>query len=96
MFAKALSKIYYHSKDTGFLGGVERILKRARQLHVLNVTRQTVQKYLKSEQTYTLHKPARRWFIRNHIYVAWMDAKWQADLAYMQAIVVQNGGMKYL
>ena len=49
-----------------------------------------------SEQAYTLHKPARRRFTRNHIYVAGIDAQWQADLADMQGIVKQNGGMRYL
>ena len=96
MFIKALCKIYHDPKDPGSLGGVERLFLRARQLHVPGVTRKTVQEYLKSEQAYTLHKPARRRFIRNHTYVAGIDAQWQADLADMQGIASQNGGMRYL
>ena len=96
MSAEALSKIYHDPKDPGSLCGVERLLQRARQLHVLGVTRETFQEYLKSEQAYTLHKPARRRFIRNQTYVAGNDAQWQADLADMQAIARQNGGMRYL
>ena len=84
MSAKALSKIYHDPKDPGSLGGVERLLRCARHLHVTGVTRKTVQEYLKSEQAYTLHKPARRRFIRNHTYVAGIDAQWQTDLADMQ------------
>ena len=38
----------------------------------------------------------RRQFTRNHTYVAGIDAQWQADLADMQGIARQNGGMKYL
>ena len=60
-----LSKIYHDPKDPGSLSSVERLLRRARQLHVLGVTRKSVQKYLRSEQVYTLHKPARRRFTRN-------------------------------
>ena len=82
--------------DPGSLGGVERLLRRARQLHVPGVTRKTVQKYLRSKQAFTLHKPARRRFIRNHTYVAGIDAQRQADLADMQGIGKQNGGMRYL
>ena len=37
MSADTLSKIYHDQKDSGFLGGVERLLQRARQLHVLGV-----------------------------------------------------------
>ena len=43
-----------------------------------------------------MHKPARRRFIRNHTYVARIDGQWQADLADMQGIARQNGGMRYL
>ena len=96
MSTKALSEIYHDPKDPGSLGGVERLLQRARQLHVPGVTRKMVQEYLKSEQAYTLHKPARRRFIKNHTYVAGIDAQWQADLADMQGTARQNGGMRYL
>ena len=83
-------------KDPGSLGGVKRLLQRARQLHVQGVWLNTVQKYLNCEQAYTLHKPARRQFTRNHTYVAGIDAQWQADLADMQGIDGQNGGVRYL
>ena len=95
MSAEALSKIYHDPKDPGSSGGVDRLLQRARQLHVSGVTRKTVQQYLKSEQAYTLHKPAHRRFTRNHTYVAGIDAHWQADLADMQGIAKQNGDMRY-
>ena len=96
MSSKVLSKIYHDSHDPGSLGGVERLLQRARQPHVPGVKRKTVQEYLTSKQAYTLHKPARRRLIRNHTYVAGIDALWQADLADMQGIARQNGGMRYL
>ena len=96
MSAEDLSKIYHDPNYPGSLRGVDRLLRRARQLHVPGVTRQTVQKYLWSEQAYTLHKPARRRFIRKNTYVAGIDAQWQADLADMQGIARQNGGMRYI
>ena len=96
MSAKTLSKIYHNPKDPGSLGGVEWLLRRARQLHVPGVSRQTVQEYLRGKQAYTLHKPARRRYTRNHTYVAGIDAQWQADLTDMQGIARQNGGMRYL
>ena len=68
MTAKALNRIYHHSIDLSFLNGVERLLRRARQLHVTGASRQTVHDYMKIEQAYTLHRPARRRFTRNHTY----------------------------
>ena len=96
MSAEVLSKIYHDPKEPVSMRGVERLLRRARQLHVQGVTRKTVQEYLRSEQAYTLHKPARRWFTRNHTYVAVIDANWQADLADIQGIARQNTGMRYI
>ena len=96
MSAEVLSRIYHDPKDPGSLGGVDRLLRRARQLHAPGTTRTKVEKYLRSEQAYTLHKPARRRFTRNHTYLAGIDAQWQADLADMQGIARQNGGMRYL
>ena len=96
MTTEALNRIYHDPHDPGSLGGVDRLLRRAKQLHVPGATRQTVQEYLRSEQAYTLHRPARRRFTRNHTYVAGIDAQWQADLADMQGIARQNGGMRYL
>ena len=96
MSAEVLNKIYYDPKDPGFLVGVERLLWRARELHVPGVTRKSVQEYLRSEQAYTLHKPARSRFTRNHTYVARIDANSQADLADMHGIANQNGEMRYL
>ena len=96
MSAEVLNKIYHDPKDPGSLGGVERLLRRARQLQVPGVTRKSVQECLRSEQAYTLDKPARRRFTRNHIYVAGINAQWQTDLADMQGIAMQNNGMRYL
>ena len=74
MFDEALSKIYHDPKNTRVLGGVERLLQRAKQLNVVDVTRKTVQEYLNREQAYTLSMPARRRFSWNHTYVTWIDA----------------------
>ena len=70
MSAEGLSRIYHDPEDPGFLGGVERLLRRAKQLNVPGVTQKQVEEYLRNEQAYTLHKPARRRFIRNQTYVA--------------------------
>ena len=86
MSTEVLNRIYHDPKNPGSLGGVERLLRRAKELHAPGATRTKVEEYLRSEQAYTLHKPARPRFTRNHTYVAGNDAQWQADLADMQGI----------
>ena len=92
----ALKCIYHNPQDPVSLGGIDRLLRRAKQLQVPRVSRQYVVEYLRGEQAYTLHKPARRHYQRNHIYVGGIDAQWQADLADMQGLARQNEGMRYL
>ena len=86
MYTDTLSRNYNNPKDPGSLCKVEWLLWRARQLNVFGVTEITILKYLRSEQAYTLHKPARRQITRNYIYVAGIDAQWQADIADMPDI----------
>ena len=75
MSAEVLRKIYHDPKDPGSIGGVERLLRRARQLQAPGATRINVEEYLRSEQAYTLHKLVRRRFARNHTYVAGIDGQ---------------------
>jgi len=96
MTTESLKRIYHDPADPGSLGGVDRLLRRAKDLKIPGANRDAVEKYLKSEQAYTLHKHARRHYQRNKIYVAGIDAQWQADLADMQGIARQNQGMRYL
>ena len=49
-----------------------------------------------SQDTYTLHKPARRNFKRNRIIVGGIDEQWQMDLADMQSLKQYNDGYRYL
>jgi len=92
---KQLNNIYYAAGDPGSLGGSERLFKRAKELG-LPVTRRVVNAYLHEQLSYSLHKPVRHRFKRNHTYVAHIDQQWQADLADMQSLSKQNKGYNYI
>ena len=70
-----LRRIYRNPADPGSLGGIDRLQRRAKQLKVPGVNRLLVEQFLKGEQAYTLHKPARRRYVRNRTYVAEIDAQ---------------------
>ena len=70
----ALKRIYHNPQNQGSLCGIDRVLRKAKQLQVPRVSCQDVVEYLRGEQAYTLHKPARRHYQRNHIYVGGIDA----------------------
>ena len=90
-----LSKIYYDPNSPGAYGGVARLLDEARR-HQLSVTRGEVEQFLSDQHSYSLHKPIRRVFKTNHTYVSGIDKQWQADLADMQGVASENGGIRFL
>ena len=90
-----LQKIYSSPNEVGSFGGVEQLFLRARELG-LKVSRKQVRDFLKSVDAYTLHKPARKRFVRNKILVGGIDQQWQADLADMQELRKFNDGYGYI
>lgn len=92
---RQLSKLYYESGDPGSYGGVERLYRRAVEVGI-PVKRNTVRDYLTKQFAYSLHKPVRHKFVRNHTYVANIDQQWQADLADMQRLANENDGYRYI
>ena len=93
---QSLARIYYDSGDPGSYGGIERLYQRALEERVPNVSREAVKKFLSSQRAYTLHRPARRHFPRNRIFVSGIDRQWQADLADMVGLTRDNSGHRYI
>ena len=91
-----LQAIYPDPADPGSYGGIERLLRRAREKRIKGASRVAVKRFLAGQTSYTLHRQARRRFPRNPTRVAGVDDQWQADLVDMQALARDNQGMKYL
>ena len=84
-----LSSVYYNPKRSGGFGGVKKDGK-------FDISRAQIRKWLMGQDTYTLHKPARRRFKRNRVIVGGIDELWQMDLADMQPLATENDGYRYL
>jgi transposase InsO family protein len=91
-----LADIYYGVGDAGSYGGVEQLYGSARELHIPGVTKDIVRRFLTEQETYQLHKPARRKFIHNQTIVGHRDEQWQADLADMSKLAGENKGYRYI
>ena len=61
-----------------------------------DISRAQLKKWLMKQDTYTLHKPARRHYKRNRVIVGGIDELWQMDLADMQTMAAENDGYRYL
>jgi transposase InsO family protein len=92
---KQLNNLYYAAGDPGSYGGVERLYKRAKAIGI-PVTRDQVTEYMSAQLPYSIHKPARHTFPRNHTFVGYIDQQWQADLADMQSLASDNDQYNYI
>lgn len=88
-----LRSVYYSPENAGSYGGSERLYQQVKDR---GIGRDQVREFLSQQQSYTLHKPARRHFTRNKTYASGIDKQWQVDLADMHGLSRQNSGVKYL
>src|SRR5438477_13207336 len=86
-----LKTIYYDPEHPAAYGGVAKLSRAA------GVSAKVTTEWLKGQQAYTFHKPARktRYKTRKY-YTSGIDHQWQADLVDMQQENVQNEGFKYI
>lgn len=97
---EALEETYYDPKQSGSFGGVESLVRAVHdRLHgaqSLKYIRQRAKNWLKTQDTYTLHKPLRRRFPRNRTVVYGIDDQWQADLVEMREWQAENKQYAYI
>ena len=91
-----LTQLYYNPKRSGSFGGVERLYRDVKKEGKYDISRAQLKKWLMKQDTYTLHKQARRHYKRNRVIVGGIDELWQMDLADMQAHAKENDGYRYL
>jgi len=92
---KLLTSLYYDLNQGRSLGGVAALLRVAKKKNK-KITRNQVEQWLRSQITYTLHRPARKKSPRNKVIVGSKDQLWQMDLVDVQSIKKYNGGFKYI
>ena len=90
-----LNKIYYDLSSPSAFSGLSAVYKQAKKQRP-NLKRKDVEEYMLSQDTYTLHKPARHYFPRNRVVASGIDSDWQADLCDVQSLKKYNDNVSYL
>src|SRR5277367_6378066 len=90
MTDQLLEEIYYNPQNPASYGGVQALSKES------GVSVKNVEKWLKSQSAYTLHKPARKRYLTRPYRVSGIDQLWQVDLADMQPLAPQNDGYRFI
>ena len=84
-----LHRHYYDPKRVGSYGGVAALRR------VVPAERE-VERWLSTQDAYTLHKPVRRHFKRRCVVVGGPNQQWQADLVDMSRLKAANDGTTFL
>ena len=93
---KYLFSVYFDPKRSGSFGGAEALYRDVKQEGKYQLTRKQILDWSMTQDAYTSHKPVRRHFKRNQVYVGGIDQQWQLDLADMQSMQKFNDGYRYL
>lgn len=92
---KDLLKLYKNPLNEGSLGGVNKFYKSLKEKGY-NISKEKVKQWLAEDDTYQLHKPKRKKFLRRSFNVNGMHHLWQADLSDLSSIKTFNKGNKFL
>ena len=90
-----LRDIYYDANHPAGYGSVRSLYTAVRK-NGIKITFKSVNKWMQRQDTYTLHKPARKKFPRNRVVVFAKDSQWEADLVDVSSLSHQNKGYKFL
>ena len=91
-----LNKIYYDPAHPASFAGpqkLQRVIQREGK-YKYQIGLHNIRKFLHKQDAYSLHKPVRRRFRRNHIIAAGKDDLWMCDLIDMVKFEKWNDGNK--
>ena len=84
------SEYYYDPEQPAGFGGIDRLSKATGH------SRSQVQKWARKQDTYTLHRDARKRFPTRPYRTKGIDYQWQADLVEMIPHAADNNDYKYI
>lgn len=91
-----LKAIYYDPKHPGGFAGPQKLYKVVQSEGKFKIGMHRIRRFLHDQESYSLHKPVRRRFQRNHIVSAGKDDLWMADLIDMVKYASWNDGFNYI
>jgi hypothetical protein len=90
-----MKKIFYDPAHPSAFSGVKKLHKAVNGVSKRPVTIKTVKDWLKTQDTYTVHRSVQRKFPRARIIVSGIDEQWEIDLFDLSSLAKYNNGMKF-
>lgn len=103
-----LERIFYNEDNPAYLGSIDKLSNALKDLSITShnikkskkkrrkPTKKNVQNWLNKQDAYTLHRPARLNFPRNHYFTFNIDDLWEADLISLPKLKDENDGYRYV
>ena len=91
-----LKSIYYDPAHPASFAGPQKLYKVVQAEGKYNIGMFRIKKFLHNQDAYSLHKPVRRRFQRNHVVSAGKDDLWMADLIDMVKYADWNTDYNYI
>ena len=91
-----LKTIYYDPSHPASFAGPQKLYSVVQKEGKFDIGMYRIRKFLHNQESYSLHKPVRRRFQRNHLISAGKDDLWMADLIDMVKFEEWNDGYKYI
>ena len=91
-----LKQIYFDPQHAASFAGPQKLYKVVQNEGKYKIGMHNIRKFLHNQEAYSLHKPVRRRFQRNHVVSAGMDDLWMADLIDMMKYAKWNDENKYI
>lgn len=87
-----IHNIYYDASNPAGFSSMDKLAKAMKG----KMSRKDVREWLRSQETYTLHKPINKKFPRNKYVLSNLNVLWQADLSDMRTYSKYNDGFNYI
>ena len=91
-----LESMYYDPKNAGSFSGPRALYKAVKSARKRIISMGKINKWLKSQETYTMHRKMVRRFKRNRVQVDHIDEQWDVDLMDMDYYAKHNGGTSFI
>lgn len=93
---KYLKDIYSNPTKPASFSGPDKLYRFVKKDGKYDISKYKIRKWLQRQEPYSLHKPARRRFHRNHVISAGIDDLWMCDLIDMVKFHKWNKDFKYI
>ena len=91
-----LQDIYSDPKKVGSFGSVKNLLHVIKKENKFNITLSQLKNWLKTQETYTLHKDINRKFKRNKVVVGSINQQWDMDIGDLSQFAKKNKQFRYI